>query len=51
MRNSMAWLRQMLEPVTAVMSLDFAETLVKLRADAVLLNRIEELNSCRHGRF
>ena len=35
----------MLEPVTAVMSREFAETLVKLRADAILLNRIEELRT------
>lgn len=38
-------LDQMLEPVTAVMSREFAETLVKLRADTILLNRIEELRT------
>lgn len=38
-------LDQMLEPVTAVMSREFAETLVKLKADAILLNRIEELRT------
>ena len=38
-------LDQMLEPVTAVMSREFAETLVKLRADAIFFNRIEELRT------
>ena len=36
-------LDQMLEPVTAVMSRDIAESLIKLRADGILMNRIEEL--------
>ncbi|MDZ4851507.1 MAG: hypothetical protein SGI77_19630 [Pirellulaceae bacterium] len=41
--STAAFLDQMLEPVTSVMSREFAESLLKLKADPTLQARVEDL--------